>query len=64
MGTTISLDGAVRDRLRLYGTAGMTYNEILTRLMDAIDRREFMEEARRRLQGLTDKDLVDLEGVV
>jgi len=61
--TTIPLGGPVRDRLRTYGTAGMTYEEILTRLMDEVDRREFLAETRRRLARLTDKDLVDLEDV-
>ncbi len=41
----------------------MTYNDILTRLMDEVDRRAFVEETRRRLARLTDKDLVDLEDV-
>lgn len=41
----------------------MTYDEILTRLMDEVDRRAFVEETRRRLQRLTDKDLVDLEDI-
>jgi hypothetical protein len=63
MATSIPVDGEVRDRLRTYGMAGMTYNDILTRLMDEVDRRAFVEETRRRLQRLTDKDLVDLEDV-
>ena len=63
MSTSIPLAGPVRDRLRTYGTAGMTYNEILTQLMDEVDRRAFIEETRRRLQRLRDKDLVDLEDV-
>lgn len=63
MATSIPLGGQVRDRLRTYGIAGMTYDEILTRLMDEVDRRAFLEETRRRLQRLTDKDLIDLEDV-
>jgi hypothetical protein len=63
MATSIPLDGDVRDRLRTYGNAGMTYNDILTRLMDEVDRRTFVEETRRRLQRLKDKDLVDLEDI-
>ena len=63
MATTIPLQGAVRDRLRLYGTAGMTYNDILIRMMDALDRKQFLDEIRRRVQKLTDKDLIDLEDV-
>ena len=63
MATSIPLGGQIRDRLRTYGSAGMTYDEILTRLMDEVDRRAFVEETRRRLQRLTDKDLVDLEDI-
>jgi len=63
MATSIPLGGPVRDRLRTYGTAGMTYDEILTRLMDEVDRKAFLEETRRRLSRLTDKDLVDLEDI-
>jgi hypothetical protein len=63
MATSIPLGGLVRDRLRTYGNAGMTYDQILTRLMDEVDRRAFVEETRRRLQRLTDKDLVDLEDI-
>lgn len=63
MATSIPLGGSIRDRLRTYGNAGMTYDEILTRLMDEVDRRAFVEETRRRLQRLTDKDLVDLEDI-
>ena len=63
MATSIPLGGPVRDRLRTYGNAGMTYDEILTRLMDEVDRKAFVEETRRRLQRLTDKDLVDLEDI-
>src|SRR2546427_7445317 len=39
MATSIPLGGPVRDRLRTYGTAGMTYDEILPRLMDEVDRK-------------------------
>ena len=63
MATTIPIDGQVRDRLRLYGTAGMTYSEILVRLMDEVDRRKFVEDQKNRLQRLRDDDLVDLEDV-
>jgi hypothetical protein len=63
MATSIPLGGPVRDRLRTYGTAGMTYDEILTALMDEVDRKAFLEETRRRFARLTDKDLVDLEDI-
>ena len=47
MVTTLTVDPKVRDRLKLYGTAGMTYNDILNHLMDEIDRERFVEEIRR-----------------
>lgn len=47
MVTTLTVDPKVRDRLKHYGTAGMTYNEILTNLMDDVDRERFVQEMRR-----------------
>ncbi|MCA1818974.1 MAG: hypothetical protein LC620_02800 [Halobacteriales archaeon] len=47
MGTTINIEPALRDRLKTYGTAGETYNDILKRLMDNMDREAFFEEVRR-----------------
>ena len=61
MPTTITLDAKVRDRLKRYGHAGMTYNDILTRLMDDTDEREFVAELRRRFNEMGDKDWVDLD---
>ena len=46
--TTIPLDTKVRDRLKRYGTMGTTYNEIVTALMDQVDRAKFVEEIRQR----------------
>lgn len=46
--TTIPLDSKLRDRLRTYGTAGMSYNDIVQRLLDERDRDEFILEMRRR----------------
>lgn len=63
MPTTITIDPKVRDRLKRYGHAGMTYNEILERLMDEADEREFTAEIRRRYNELTDDDLIDLDDV-
>ncbi len=59
MATTIPIDPAVRDRLRTYGTSGMTYNEILRGLMDQVDREAFVAEIRRRVDEI--KNWVDLE---
>lgn len=47
MPTTISIDPKIRDRLKAYGTAGMTYNQILAALMDNTDREAFFAEVRR-----------------
>lgn len=63
MATTITLDPKVRDRLKRFGHAGMTYNAILTRLMDEVDEREYVAELRRQYDALTDEDLVDLDDV-
>ncbi|HLE95947.1 MAG TPA: hypothetical protein VI997_01125 [Candidatus Thermoplasmatota archaeon] len=61
MPTTITIDPKVRDRLKLFGTAGMTYNEILTRIMDEIEREKFIAQLRRELETTPEKDWVDLE---
>jgi len=63
MATTITVDAKVRDRLKTFGHAGMTYNEILTRMMDEIEREAFMADLRRQIAAATDKDWVDLEDV-
>lgn len=57
--TTIPLDTRVRDRLKKYGTMGMTYNEILTRVLDAVDKDAFLAEIRHR--AATNKKWVRLE---
>ncbi len=46
--TTIPIDPEVRDRLRSFGTAGMTYSEILTAILDKVDREAYVAELRRR----------------
>jgi hypothetical protein len=48
--TTIPATKAVRDRLKSYGRKGETYSEILERLMDAVDKEEFMDRMYRRLE--------------
>ncbi len=45
--TTIPIDSKVRDRLRSYGTAGMSYSDIVTRLLDERDRDDFVREMQR-----------------
>jgi hypothetical protein len=59
MPTTIQVEPAVRDRLRAYGTAGMTYNDILLRLMDEVDRQAFVARIRREMDDV--RDWVDLD---
>ena len=57
--TTIRIDSTIRDRLRRYGHAGMTFNEILQTLMDSVDRDQFVAEMRHRADTVT--GWVDLE---
>lgn len=45
--TTIPLDSKVRDRLRSYGTAGMSYTDIIQRLLDERERDDFIREMQR-----------------
>lgn len=62
MTTTIPVEGSVRDRLRTYGHAGMTYSQILQGLMDEVDRERFVQWMRRRADEVTGwVDLEDLE---
>lgn len=48
MTATISIPKAIRDRLRTYGHAGMTYPDILTALMDRVEREDFVRELRKQ----------------
>ncbi|ADE35612.1 DUF7557 family protein [Methanohalophilus mahii] len=48
--TTIPTTKSIRDRLKNYGHKGETYSEILTRMMDSIDREEFMDRMYKRLE--------------
>lgn len=61
VGTTINIDPRIRDRLKRYGTAGMTYNDILKRLMDRVDRDDFFAEAKRIAQDPASEEWVALE---
>lgn len=49
MATTISLDTAVRDRLKGYLPPGTSYSEALTRLMDLVDADRFFASFRDAL---------------
>jgi hypothetical protein len=61
MTATISLPEAVRDRLKTYGHAGMTYPEILMALMDRVERDEFVRELRKQYASTPRRAYVDLE---
>lgn len=63
MTATIAIPERLRDRLKTYGHAGMTYEEILKGLMDKIDRERFVAECRRVYLATPDEAWVDLEDV-
>ena len=52
--TTIALDAKTRERLRSFGQAGMSYDEILRVLMDEVDRERFVAEIHRIADQTTD----------
>lgn len=45
--TTIAIPPATRNRLRRYGSKGMSYGQILDRMMDELERERFVAEMRR-----------------
>ena len=47
--TSIPIDSNVRDRLRAFGTAGMNYSQIVTAVLDRIEREAFVAELRKQL---------------
>ncbi|HLE98122.1 MAG TPA: hypothetical protein VI997_12190 [Candidatus Thermoplasmatota archaeon] len=61
MTATISIPERVRDRLKTYGHAGTTYEAILTRLMDRVEREDFVRELRKQYATTPRRDYVDLE---
>jgi len=54
--TTVTLQQATRDRLKRYGHAGMTYDDILQGLMDRFDEQAFVAELRRRMAELDERE--------
>lgn len=62
MTTTIPIEPNVRDRLRSFGLAGMNYSQILTAILDRIEREEFVKEMRRIADDPA-TEWVDLEDV-
>lgn len=62
--TTLTISPKIRDRLKRYGHAGMTYDEILQAMMDKLDEQAFVQEMRRRAAELDEADgWVDLDDV-
>lgn len=61
MTATIALPEGVRDRLKTFGHADMTYPEILQHLMDRVDREDFVRECRRLYLETPRKDYVRLD---
>ena len=49
MATTIALDENTRDKLKSYGRKGDTYDDIIQRMMDIVDRELYLKEVYRRL---------------
>lgn len=45
--TTIPIEPAVRDRLRAFGTSGMTYSEVITAVLDKVEMEKFLAEMQR-----------------
>ena len=45
--TTISIDPAVRDRLKTFCGGGMSYSETLSLVLDRIEREDFFAQLRR-----------------
>ena len=64
MPTTLTLEPATRDRLKRYGHAGMTYDQILNTMMDHFDQEDFVRDMRRRMdEADANRTWVDLKDV-
>lgn len=59
--TTIAIDVEVREQLKTFGHAGMTYNDILRRMMAEIEREAFILDIRKEMARTKDEDFVDFE---
>ena len=59
MATTIALEPETRERLRTFGHAGMSYDEIVRNLMDQVDRERYMAELHREADN--EKNWVEME---
>ncbi len=61
MTATLSIPEDVRDRLKTYGHAGMSYTEILNQLMDRVQREDFVEELRKQYTSTPRSGYLDLD---
>lgn len=52
--TSIPVEAKVRDRLRKYAVGGMTYSDVLTRLMDEHERDLFVREIQKEADAATE----------
>jgi hypothetical protein len=59
--TTIQVDAATRDRIRAHGLAGMTYDDILNRVLDATDREAFLAAQRDKILHPEKFEWIDLD---
>ncbi len=59
--TTIQVETRTRERIRAHGLAGMTYDEILNRLLDATDRKAFLAAERNKILRPQDRSWTDLD---
>ncbi|HEX9816677.1 MAG TPA: hypothetical protein VGB18_06835 [Candidatus Thermoplasmatota archaeon] len=61
MTATIAIPEDVRDRLKTFGHAGMTYPDILQALMDRVERDDFVRDLRQQYKTTPRKSYVDLD---
>jgi hypothetical protein len=61
MTATIAIPERLRDRLKLYGHAGMTYPDIIKSLLDRVQRDEFVAEMRKLYAETPRSSYIDLD---
>lgn len=59
--TTIQIEAKTRDRIRAHGLAGMTYDEIINRVLDSTDRKAFLAAERNKILRPQDYSWTDLD---
>lgn len=59
MATTIAVASETRDRLRTFGHAGMSYDDILRNMMDQIERERYFAELNRKANA--EKNWVEID---